>query len=119
MAVQWYITSQVFLWFTVLCRGCSFGSMAILVSALWQYLSMLSGDGRRKAQALSKSIGEVHKPPMIAVAAACCNVVSCLVTLADCHGQVTMSFSHSSSGVSDRGKSQIGRQVDNPIRKLA
>ena len=83
MAVQWYITSQVFLWFTVLCRECSFGSMAILVSALWQYLSMLSGDGRRKAQALSKSIGEVHKPPMITVAAACCNVVSCLVTLAD------------------------------------
>ena len=57
--------------------------MAILVSALWQNLLMLSGDGRRKVQASSKSVGEVHKLPMITVVAAHCNVVSCLVTLAD------------------------------------
>ena len=71
MAVRWCITSGVFLRFTALCRGCSFGRVAILVSALWQHLSMLSGDGRRKAQASSESIGEVRRPPVIAVAAAC------------------------------------------------
>jgi len=35
----------------------------------------------------------------------------------NCHGQVTVSFSCSSSGVSDRGNSQIGKRVGDPIRK--
>jgi len=32
---------------------------------------------------LSASVGDVCKPPVITVAAACCNVVNCLVTLAE------------------------------------
>ena len=36
-----------------------------------------------------------------------------------CHGQVTVSFNHSSSEVSDRGISQIGSHPDVSIRKLS
>jgi len=34
-----------------------------------------------------------------------------------CHGQVTVSFSCLSSGISDRGNSQIGKWAGDPIRK--
>jgi len=67
----------------MLCSRCSLGSVAILVSALWHHLLMFSRDWRRKVQALSASVGDVRRPPMIAVAAACCRVDSCLITLAE------------------------------------
>jgi len=82
-AVQWCFTFRVFFHFIVLCSGWSSGNMAILVSAIWQRLSMFSRDGRRNAHASSASVGEVRRPPVITVAAARCRVVNCLVTLAE------------------------------------
>src|SRR6267142_331152 len=55
MAVQWCLMPLVFFFFKILCREWSCGSIAILVIALWQNLSILSGVGSRKAQVLSES----------------------------------------------------------------
>ena len=67
---------------------------------------------------IKELIGQVDAPALPAVATPP-NLKLQKIQGFSCHSQVTVSFSHSSSRVSDRGISQRGRQTGNPIRKLA
>ena len=55
-----------------LCNGCSGGSNAMQVAALWHHFLSVMSIGRRLVCASRALVGEVQSPPVIAMAAALC-----------------------------------------------